>query len=173
MKKILLIFLAAALPIMASAQAMTFDRLQEKYGDRQGYSTIQITEAMLSLITGKKDAPAESVLGAISGITGITILTATHEEADFVADMKKIVAKGSAYKLLASMTGDGQNSMFYYRELPNSARGNEPARIMEFMLLMHGAEDNLVIRVDGDFSIKQISSIVDKAQSGGKIDIGF
>ncbi len=153
---------------------MTFGQLLEKYSDRQGYTKVEITQAMLNLVKlGSGDASSESLLGAVGGITGISILTASWQDDDFVADMKKVPEKGSGYKLLTSITGDGQSTMFYYREIPNSARGDEPARISEFMLIMYGPEDNLIIRVDGDFSIRQISSIVDKAATSGKIDVGL
>ncbi len=173
MKKTVLILLAAALPLMASAQVMTFDRLQEKYGERPGYTRVEVTRAMLDLFNmDGKGAPAESLLGAIGGITGISVLTASQADEDFVADMKRVVGKGSGYKLLASVSEDGQHTTFHYREAPGK-KGEDSPRISEFVLVMHGVSDNLIISVDGDFSIKQITSIIDKASSDGKINIGF
>lgn len=175
MKKVLLILLAATLPLMASAQPMTFGRLQEKYGERQGYTKVEITRAMLDLVNlGGKGAPAGSILGAIGGITGISILTANHTDEEFVADMKRVVVKGAGYKLLASISEDGQHTTFHYREAPvPGKKSDDSPRISELVMIMYGVPDNLIISVDGDFSIRQISSIVEQVSSGGKIDIGL
>lgn len=174
MKKILLLLLAAALPLAAGAQKMTFTQLQEKYADEQGYTTVEITQAMLELMSkSNKKAPESSLIGSIGGITRISILTASRAEDDFVADMKKVVGEGSGYKLLASVNENGQHTLFHYKEVPNPENGDEPPRISELVMILHGASDNLIMSIHGDFTIKQITSIIDQASSDGKIDIGF
>ena len=178
MKKILLILLAVLLPLGAGAQAqeqkMTFSQFREKYSGQQGYTTVEITEAMLKLVgMGKKGNQPESLLSSMGGITRICIITADRRSDDFIDDMDKVVAKDSGYKLLSSVTESGQNAKFYYKEVPDTGKGDEPPRISEFVMILHGSSDNLIMNIHGDFSITQITSIVDKASEEGRINISF
>ena len=174
MKKILLILLAAALPLTVGAQKFTFSQFKEKYSGEQGYTTVEITEAMLKLVgLDRKNSQPESLFSTIGGITRICIITADRHSDNFVDDMNKVVAEGTGYKLLTSITESGQNVKFYYKEVPDSAKGDEPPRISEFVMMLHGSGDNLMMNIYGDFSLRQISSIADKAASGGGINISF
>lgn len=174
MKKIILLLLAAMLPLGAGAQKMSFREFAEKYSGRAGYTRIEVTQAMLNLMgAGQKDDKQEGMLAGIKGVTRICIITADKASDTFVGDMMGVVAEGSGYRLLTTITEGKQAALFYYKEIADKEKQDDPPRISEFIMILHGDGDNLIMSIHGDFSIKQISSIADKATSGEEINISF
>lgn len=174
MKKIILLIFTALLTLPAGAQKMSFRQFREKYSGQRGYTTVEVTQAMLNLIGfGKESGEGETLFDGIKGITRICIITADSRNDDFVGDMKSVVKEGSEYQLLTSVAEDGQNVMFYYKEVKGTNKSNDPPRISEFLMILYGAGDNLIMNIHGDFTVKQITSIADKAVSGKSINISF
>lgn len=156
--------MAATLPLIAHAQKPAqFGELLDKYSERDGYTVVHITKAMLDLIgigKGKGNFHIGEMMGAINGVKQITIISANDSHDEFTADMKKVVGQRSGLKLLTSITENGQNILFHYKEIPGSGNNPDNPTVSELIMVMYGPKDNLIIRIQGNFSIKQISSVV-------------
>lgn len=155
-------------------QRITFEQLQRKYGGQAGYTTIEVTEAMLKLIgASKSNDKSKNMLSGMSGIRNIRIITADRETDSFTDDMKRMVGPESGYKLLTSVEENGQTAQFYYKDVLEEGSRNKTPRVAEFVMILYGGADNLVMNILGDFSITQITSIADQAASGESFDLNF
>lgn len=170
MKKIFAIVLVLLIPLGASAQKrMTFEQVEKKYAEKQGYTIIEVTETMLKMIGLKGvDTMSSEMLNGLKGISSMRIIMSDVKSSEFTRDMLCIAEEGSGYKLLTSVKEKKESVLIYFKESPKKTKHKDPARVAEILIVVYGESDNVLVNVKGDFSIKEITSIADQVKPKNK-----
>lgn len=152
MKKLVLIMITLLAPLGAMAQKGNFSNFYDKYSGKSGYTTVSITGDMLKMISSF--APDDELGSMLGGVNNIRIVMSDRSSGEFVDDLKKL-NEGSNYRVMTSINDSGQNIVFYVKDKPGRSSG----QISEFLMVVHGAGDNLAINITGDLDIKKISGL--------------
>ena len=138
---VLLLMLA---PFTALAQKSPVDKLFEKYANRDGITTVNISGALLSFAAQADGKSAEADM--ISKLKGIRILTVEdhqlNKELDFFKEMEgDSFFKKNDYESLMEITDKDEIVRFY-------ARKAEGGKFSELLLIV-GGDDNTLISIQG------------------------
>jgi len=138
---VLLLMLA---PLAALAQKSPVDKLFEKYANRDGITTVNISGALLSFAAQADGKSAEADM--ISKLKGIRILTVEdhqlNKELDFFKEMEgDSFFKKNDYESLMEITDKDEIVRFY-------ARKAEGGKFSELLLIV-GGDDNTLISIQG------------------------
>ncbi|HKJ42399.1 MAG TPA: DUF4252 domain-containing protein [Sunxiuqinia sp.] len=143
MKK-LLILLICLMPFVGMAQKSPVDKLFEKYADKDGFTTVNISGTLLGL-AGKMDngSPESDML---SKLKGIRILSVDDDDLNKSLDFYQELNgddffKRNNYEVLMDVTEKNQVVRFYGRKADNGTFSE--------LLLIVGGDDNSVISIRG------------------------
>lgn len=139
-----MIFVLLLAPIAAMAQKSPVDKLFEKYANRDGITTVNISGALLSFAAQADGKSAEADM--ISKLKGIRILTveddALNKELDFFKEMEgDSFFKKNDYESLMEITDKDEIVRFY-------ARKADGGQFSELLLIV-GGDDNTLISIQG------------------------
>jgi hypothetical protein len=148
--------LAVMLPVMALAQSPA-DALFDKYSQKEGFTSVYITQAMFSLFADMDtEEDEEGFLDLVKNLTCIKIISVE----DTTGVMSKTVnfyneiAKSSTkqkYEELMVVKKDKQDIKFLIRK--------EGKIINELLMLVAGAKENAMISIQGNIDLKTISKL--------------
>ncbi|RKD91136.1 DUF4252 domain-containing protein [Mangrovibacterium diazotrophicum] len=155
-----MIFVLLLAPIAAMAQKSPVDKLFEKYANRDGITTVNISGALLSFAAQADGNSAEADM--ISKLKGIRILTVEDSELnkqlDFFKEMEgDSFFKNNNYESLMEITDKDEIVRFY-------ARKADGGKFSELLLIVGGDENTLI----------SIQGLIDPANIGkitGALDI--
>jgi len=153
--KRLLILAVCLLPLLAAAQNTPVDKLFEKYANKEGFTTVRISGALLGFASKFEDADKpESKL--LSGLDGIRILSVEDEKLnaglDFYKELEKDgFFKNHDYEVLMEVTEDDEVVRFYGK----STGGGK----LSELLLVVGGDDNALISIQGIIDPENIGKI--------------
>lgn len=157
MKTILLVTCTLILTAGLQAQSI-MDKLFDKYSGTEGYTSVYISKYMFDMFrstdaTVKSDDDMNEV---ISKLDCIKILVtdddpATLAPVNLYQEIMKVIPS-SPYKEIMVVKEKDQNIKFYAREDKNR-------KIAELLMVIGGKDENVLISIQGDIDMKNISKL--------------
>ena len=149
--KILMVMLLAIVVVKAQSPA---DELFDKYAGKEGFTTVFISKYMFDLFSNieSTDPEAKEMNEVISKLTGIKILSLEKpdESINFLKEMKKKIST-DGYKELMVIKEKDQDVQFLMRESGD--------KIAELLLVVSGGGENVLISIQGEIDMKNISKL--------------
>jgi len=133
------------------------DKLFDKYSGAEGYTSVYISKYMFDMFRNK-DVDAETqddMHEVISKLNCIKILVtdddpSTPAPVNLQQEIMKVLPS-SPYKEIMVVKEKDQNVNFYVREEKN--------KVVDLLLVIGGNEDNVLISIQGDIDMKNISKL--------------
>ncbi len=154
MKRLILI-LAVVLPMAVLAQKSPVDRLFEKYANKEGFTTVNISGKLLGFASQMEtgDKAADDVL---SKLTGIRILSVDNEEITGKLDFFKELEtdgffRNNQYEVLMEVTEANEVVRFLAKDGGNGKFSD--------LILVVGGDDNALISIQGVIDPENIGKI--------------
>ncbi|HDJ33812.1 MAG TPA: DUF4252 domain-containing protein [Bacteroidetes bacterium] len=151
MKKTMTTLILVLLPLMLAAQADPIDKLFDKYGEKEGYTTVYISKKMFEMASAMEmDDPEVQEL--VKNLTRIRILASDDvEEAgvNFFDELKNDFPFGQFEELMTVHEKD-QDVRFLVKEVDG--------KISHLVLIVGGA-DNALISIEGLIDLKNIGKL--------------
>ncbi|PTN09962.1 DUF4252 domain-containing protein [Mangrovibacterium marinum] len=149
-----LFFLIVLIPFAGMAQKSPVDKLFEKYANKDGMTTVNISGALLSFAAQADGKSAEADM--ISQLKGIRILTVDDESLNKSLDFYKEMEgdsffKKNGYESLMEITEKDEVVRFYARKADNGKFSE--------LLLVIGGDDNTLISIQGVIDPANIGKI--------------
>ena len=151
MKKIALIIPVLLVPLMLTAQTKSIDKLFKKYYGKEGFTTVLVTEDMFKVIANMEEEKGEieGTLGKIKRVRVIAQEDETEVEAvNFMEELRGV--EFDDYKELVVVREADQEVMVLAKE--------EDGRLRELLVLV-GGEDNVLVSVEGNFTMKDLEAL--------------
>lgn len=153
--KRLFIIIAMLLPMAVLAQKTAIDRLFEKYANKEGFTTVNITGKMLGLAS-QMDSGDSKNSEMLSKLSGIRILSVDDQEMNGKLDFFKELNdegffKNSDFEVLMEVTEKNEVVRFL-------AKGAENGKFSELLLVV-GGNDNALISIRGLIDPENIGKI--------------
>jgi len=163
MKNLTLGLLFVLLPAFAIGQNTAVQKLFEKYGGKDGFTTVTINKSLFKMVSQLDEEDED--LQALSGIESIKIL-AVEEEGEYsgVNFYKEVYAdlKGANYEELMTVNSSDSDVVFLANQ--------DGDTILELILLVGGeGDDNALIYIAGKIKMNDVAKI---AKSMGVDDGG-
>lgn len=164
MKKIIVVLALIASGTAAMAQGEAVTRFFEKYAADESFNTqATISGKMFSLFTNMEatEPGDKEVLDAITKLKGLRILgknSGTNARALYTEAMG-VVTKNK-YDELMSVRDKDKDMKFYIKE-------TAPGKISEFVMLIGGNSEFMIISLFGEIDLKQISRVGRKMNIDG------
>lgn len=157
MKKILIIFICF-LPVSSFAQESELNTFFEKYSGKEGYTSVQITEYMFNLFrkidagNEEEDNEFKDVVSKLTSIKILTVDSAMDARMDqkFSKELRAALPK-KIYKNLMIVKDGNETITFLIKE--------KGAKISEFVMTVDGPNSSVLIFLEGDISLNQISKL--------------
>ncbi len=151
--QLVLLFLLM-LPVAVLAQQSPVDKLFEKYANKKGFTTVNISGSLLAM--GAKADTNKAEADMLSSLKGIRILSvedeALNQSIDFFKEMNgDQFFKKNNYEVLMEVTEDDEVVRFF-------ARRNSAGEFTELLLIVAG-DDNALISIQGAIDPASISKI--------------
>jgi hypothetical protein len=166
--KQLVFILAIVLPMAVFAQKSPVDKLFEKYANREGFTTVNISGKLLSF-AGHIDVGDEATSQMLSELKGIRILSVENHELNKTLDFYKELEndgffKNNEYESLMEVTNDKEIVRFLARDAGNN-------KLSELLLIVSG-DENALISIRGVIDPENIGKIT-KSLDIGVDDLDF
>ena len=139
--------------LIVFGQKSAVDKVFDKYSGQEGYTTVYISSFMINLISQLEvdDPEYNEFKEATSGINSIKILTQDGGDSeDFGAELLELLPR-SEYQEMMVVKDQEEDVLFLARE--------EGGKITEFLLIVSGGGDDVLIAIQGDINLESISSI--------------
>ncbi len=154
MKKIIII-LAMLLPMAVLAQKNPVDKLFEKYANKKGFTTVNISGKLLGFASGINTGD-ETTKDMLSNLTGIRVLTVDNDELNKNIDFYKELEddgffKNNDFEVLMEVTEDDEVVRFLAKDVGNGKLSD--------LLLVVGGNDNALISISGLIDPENIGKI--------------
>lgn len=154
MKKLILIF-ALWLPLVTFAQKSPVDKLFDKYANKEGITTVNISGKLLSF-AGNFDSSDPGTSEMLSNLKGIRILSvddaAITGKLDFYTELEKDgFFKNNKYEVLMEVTEANEVVRFLAKDGGNGKLSD--------LLLVVGGDNSTLISISGSIDPENISKI--------------
>lgn len=152
MKKIILNLVLLFSPFFLVAQNSPVDELFEKYSGKEGFTSVYITSYMFSMFADMETEDPEFD-ELVKNLTGIKILATDETYAGNANFYTEIINKLplSKYKELMVIKEKDQDVKFLIHE--------KDGKIIELLLLAGGKNENVLISIQGNIDLKNISKL--------------
>lgn len=146
-------YILMALYLMISSVCIAQDKLFEKYGEKDGVTSVYISKAMFKMIPSL-DIEDLNLKNMSEKINSMQILSCEKRETakEMENDFKKITG---SYTELMRVKDDGDSVFFYTKQ--------KGELIEELLMLVSEPDEFTVIRITGNFTIEDIQKITAKA----------
>ena len=141
------------------------DKLYDKYSGTTGYTSVYISKYMFDMFRNKDaDPKTQDDMGkTLSKLNCIKILVtdddpATPAPVNLYQEIMKVLP-ASAYKEIMVVKDKDQNVKFYAKE--------EKDRVVELLLVIGGKDENVLISIQGDIDMKNISKLANSMNIEG------
>ena len=163
MKKLIFI-LALMLPLVTFAQKSPVDRLFEKYANKEGFTTVNISGKLLGF-AGKFDSGDPATSAMLSNLKGIRILTVANAaltgKLDFYTELEKDgFFKNNEYEVLMEVTEATEVVRFLAKDGGNGKLSD--------LLLVVGGDNSTLISISGIIDPENIGKLTNSLN----IDVG-
>jgi len=153
MKRIFLGGMLIMFALLAMAQTSAVDKVFDKYSGKDGYTTVYISSFMFNMLNSLEtdDPEYNEFKKATSGINSIKILTQDGGNSEaFGAELLKMLPR-SEYQEMMVVKDQDEDVLFLARE--------EGGRITEFLLIVSGGGEDVLIAIQGDIDLESLSKI--------------
>jgi len=152
MKKIVLSLAAMVFSGMIFAQQDPISSIFEKYAGKEGFVTVTLTGDMLKMAAQMQEYKKDTTL--ISRLAELKILvhekSAAETDVNFYTEVYKLVDK-SVFKELMTVKEEDTDITMLARE--------SDGVISEFILLVGGDEDNVLIHAKGNILLRELAEM--------------
>lgn len=153
--KTIILMLALMLPMATFAQKTPVDRLFEKYANKEGFTTVNISGKLLGF-AGKMDTGDPAVQSMLSNLNGIRILTVDNPsitgKLDFYTELEKDgFFKNNQYEVLMEVTEATEKVRFLARDGGNGKLSD--------LLLVVGGDNSTLISINGIIDPEHIGKL--------------
>ena len=159
MKKVSVLVLLFLIGAMVNAQNPAIDKLFDKYGETEGFTTVIIKGKLFDMISClEDDEEVDPEIEFMSKLTSIRILAMDEcEKPEGINFYDEVMATldDSGYEELLLVKEKDQDVKFLVKEKDG---------IISELLLVVGGEDNALISILGDIDIKQAHRIAKEVQ---------
>lgn len=154
MKRLILI-LAIVLPMAVLAQKSPVDKLFEKYANKDGFTTVNISGKLLGM-AGKMETGDDATSEMLSKLSGIRILSVDNKELTGPLDFYKELEndgffKNNQYEVLMEVTEANEVVRFLAKDGGNGKFSD--------LILVVGGDDNALISIQGIIDPENIGKI--------------
>lgn len=161
MKKIMIVLIAMGLAGVASAQKDPVSAAFEKYAGKEGFTTVNVSGDMLKMFTQAEEQRRDTTFQ--SKLTDLRILVREKkcdntQTANFRADIYDQLDK-KEYKEMMTVKESDKDVVILVKE--------SGGRVSEFLLLVTGADDNVLIQAKGDMLLRELADLSGKYQMKG------
>lgn len=142
--KRLIILILSCIPLIASAQEITFESLMRDYSQKEGYTTIELSSMMLKS------------MGVSNGIESVQVISVEDRTQikDFIESVESAIA---GLEALMSINSGGERMSIYGRS------GGESRGIIELVVLTVDSDEGVAVRVAGsNIELSDIYSFIDE-----------
>ena len=146
----------AFLPVLLAAQSPA-DKLFDKYSEKEGFTSVYITQHMFSLFADiDTEEDEDGFVDLVKNLNCIKIISVDDEspdlnsEVNFYDEIMKDFPE-ARYEELMIVRKKGQDIKFLIRKEGNS--------IKELLMIAGGTDDNALISIQGDIDLKTISKL--------------
>ncbi|MBE2188800.1 MAG: DUF4252 domain-containing protein [Desulfobulbaceae bacterium] len=148
-------FLLATL--FSQAQNESLDKLIEKFGSKEGFTTVSLSDpaVMLSEMSDVKDAGA--LKNALAGVENLKVLSFAKGKSKnpgegllFIKDVRKF-EPGAGFSTIMNMNDKESNIKVMVKK--------QGEKISDFVMTVSSPQDAVIIWMDGTINLKQISTI--------------
>jgi hypothetical protein len=139
--------------MLVFGQQTAVDKIFEKYGGKEGYTTVHISSFMFNLLSSLEtdDPEFNEFKKATSGINSIKILTQDGGNSEsFGKELLEMLPR-SEYQEMMTVKDQEEEVLFLARE--------SGGKITEFLLIVSGGSDDVLIVITGDIDLESLSSI--------------
>lgn len=136
----------------AKRELYTFDRLYEKYSAQEGVTSILFGKRMMQMMADRVREEDRELAKLLEELRSIRVLTNAHPSAQFEADARSILKKLSGWELISQIEEHGQQIESY---LFDGGRWHPST----FLLFSFGDKEQVVLYIQGYFSVKDISRL--------------
>jgi len=163
MKRAVLLFALAALPVILMAQNSAVDKLFNKYKGKEGVTTVQISPELFQIVQAMEVEEVEEHDIPLDKIASVKILTIEDEDlwegVNFYDEIKNDLDVNDFAELMTVDEGGETVRMWL--------KANE-SLVSEFLLIV-GGDDNVVIYISGSFDMNDLEGMAESL--GQDIDI--
>lgn len=155
MKKIVFFIALAVITVKINSQSPV-DKFFDKYAGTEGFTTVYITKYMFDLFKDMENAEEDDEMDElISRLNSIKILATdddpnTETSINLYNEVMKILPE-SEYKEMMVIKEQNEDVKFLIRE--------EGKMVAELLLLVNSPDESVVISIQGDIDMKNISKI--------------
>ena len=153
MKRIFLGGILIMFTLLATAQTSAVDKVFEKYSGKDGYTTVYISSFMFNMLNSLEtdDPEYNEFKKATAGIKSIKILTQEGGNSEaFGAELLEMLPR-SEYQEMMVVKDQDEDVLFLAREVGG--------KITEFLLIVSGSGEDVLIAIQGDIDLESISKI--------------
>ena len=153
MKRIFIGGILIMFTLMATAQTSAVDKVFDKYSGKEGYTTVYISSFMFNMLNSLEsdDPEYNEFKKATAGIKSIKILTQEGGNSEaFGAELLEMLPR-SEYQEMMVVKDQDEDVLFLAREVGG--------KITEFLLIVSGSGEDVLIAIQGDIDLESISKI--------------
>lgn len=153
MKRIFITVMLLLVGAGVFGQKSPVDRIFDKYSGQEGYTTVYISSFMFNMLSSidSDDPEYADFKKATGGIKSLRILTQESDEAaPFASELLELLPRQD-YQEMMKVKDDSEEVLFLAKE--------EGGKISEFLLIVSGGDDDVLIAITGDIDLESISSI--------------
>jgi len=139
--------------LFTMGQKSAVDKVFDKYSGKEGYTTVYISSFMFNMLNSLEtdDPEFDEFKKATAGIKSIKILTQEGgNSVAFGAELLEMLPR-SEYQEMMVVKDQDEDVLFLARE--------EGGKITEFLLIVSGGGEDVLIAIQGDIDLESISSI--------------
>lgn len=153
MKRTILMSVVFLLGMLAFGQQSAVDKVFDKYSGKEGYTTVYISSFMFNLLNSLEvdDPEYNEFKKATSGIKSIKILTQDGGNSESFGKELLAMLPKSEYQEMMKVKDQDEEVLFLAKE--------SGGRISEFLLIVSGGSDDVLIAITGDIDLESLSSI--------------
>lgn len=144
------------LPLLTVAQESPAVKYFDKYSGQKGYTSVYITKYTFDFFTEfVSEEDGEDFKENIAGVNTIKVLmnespSRTSSENLFYKELLPTITK-SIYDDILVVKEDEQVYRFFVKE--------ENDKIIEFLLVAYGPEENILVIIEGDIDLRKLSKL--------------
>jgi len=144
--------IAIAWGALAFGQDSPVDKVFNKYSGKDGYTTVYISSFMFNLMSSidSDDPEFDDFQKAASGIKSLRILTQEAGSEDFAKELLDMLPREQYQEMMKVKDGD-EDVLFLAKE--------EGGKVTEFLLIVSGEGEDVLIAITGDIDMESIASI--------------
>lgn len=153
MKRIFIGGILIMFTLLATAQTSAVDKVFDKYSGKEGYTTVYISSFMFNMLNSLEsdDPDYNEFKKATAGIKSIKILTQEGGNSEaFGAELLEMLPR-SEYQEMMVVKDQDEDVLFLAREVGG--------KITEFLLIVSGSGEDVLIAIQGDIDLESISKI--------------